>query len=322
MIRRACVPWSSQRARGQEDDISARIAKVAEWRRVDGFSTEELTQAVRGAGVQILFDMSGHTAGHRRGLFAAKAAPIQISWLGYVGTTGLRAMDYVLADAIQAPAGTEAHYSEKIIRLPHGYACFDPPADIAFARTPPAARNGHITFGSFNNPAKLSGAVIESYGRILTRVPGSKLLLKFRGLEDEGVQKRLRADFAREGIAEDRIVIEGRAPLSCGHTTGSTSPSTPFPIQGSYDLRSPVDGLSRGDLSGRDLRRASCRKLPHACGDGRPGRTGTRSVRNFGGGPRPGPHTRKRITNIFAGEGERNLVRRTALCRRLHRRDG
>ena len=202
----------STRAAAREDEISARIAKVTTWRHSDGMSDEALARAVRDAGIQILFDLSGHTAGHRLGVFARKAAPLQISWLGYVGTTGLTLMDYVLADDVQAPPGTEEHYAEKIIRLPHGYSCFDPPADIAHTKTPPAARNGFITFGSLNNPAKLSATVIASYAAILARVPASRLFLKFRGLEDGRVQKRLRDAFAANGIAPERLRIEGRAP--------------------------------------------------------------------------------------------------------------
>jgi predicted O-linked N-acetylglucosamine transferase (SPINDLY family) len=202
----------STRPGGREDDISARIRAVCDWRRSDGLCDDALAAAVREAGVQILFDLSGHTAGHRLGVFARRPAPVQISWLGYVGTTGLAAMDYVLGDAVQAPPGTEAHYAEKIIRLPHGYTCFDPPKDALAAPEPPAVKNGFVTFGSLNNPAKLSDTVIASYAAILTRVPHSKLILKFRGLEDEGVQKRLRAAFAAEAIAPERLLISGRAP--------------------------------------------------------------------------------------------------------------
>jgi protein O-GlcNAc transferase len=201
----------STRSQAREDEISARIAKVTTWRRVDGLSDEDLARAIREAGVHILFDLSGHTAGHRLGVFARKTAPIQISWLGYVGTTGLASMDCVLADDVQAPPGTEAHYTENTIRLPHGYTCFDPPR-ITGARETPAARNGFVTFGSLNNPAKLSDDAIASYAQILARTPSSILLLKFRGLEDAGVQQRLRAAFAAHGIGPERLRIEGRAP--------------------------------------------------------------------------------------------------------------
>jgi predicted O-linked N-acetylglucosamine transferase (SPINDLY family) len=181
----------STRPEGREDAISARIRAAADWRRVDGWDDDKLGAAIAAAGIDILFDMSGHTAGHRLTLFARKPAPVQVSWFGYVGTTGLPAIDYVLADA-------------------HGYACFDPPQALAVGPLP-ALAVGHVTFGCFNNPAKINELVISGFARLLDRLPGSRLMLKFRGLEDSGVQGRLRKAFQQHGIGEERIVLSGRA---------------------------------------------------------------------------------------------------------------
>src|SRR6185295_2084481 len=106
----------------------------------------------------------------------------QATWLGYEGTTGLEAIDCLIADERLVPPGAERHYRERVLRLPGGYACYDPPAHAPEPGPPPALASGRVTFACFNNPAKLSGPALDLWAEVLSQVPESQLVLKYRGL--------------------------------------------------------------------------------------------------------------------------------------------
>jgi protein O-GlcNAc transferase len=195
-----------------EDEHTARFRAVADtWRIALHSSDEELAEQIRQDQIDILFDLMGHN-GKRLLVFARKPAPLQITWFGYVGTTGMAAMDYLLADRFHVRAGEEAQYAERILRLPHGYACYGPPADAPDVRPLPALASGQVTFGSFNNPAKLSPSTIDAWSQILRRVPNSQILLKFRGYEQPPVRERVQVEFAQRSIPPGRILFEGWSP--------------------------------------------------------------------------------------------------------------
>jgi predicted O-linked N-acetylglucosamine transferase (SPINDLY family) len=192
-----------------KDDLTTRFqAATTVWRDVFGLNHEQLAAQIRADRIDILFDLAGHTAGGGRLLmFARKPAPIQITWIGYEGTTGLEAMDYILADRYTIPAGTEASYRERVLRMPHGYVCYDPPTTSSQPGPLPAATNGYLRFGSFNNLAKITPQVVEVWAKVLDRVPQARLVLKYRGLGDESVRERYLGMFTAFGVDPARVEL-------------------------------------------------------------------------------------------------------------------
>jgi protein O-GlcNAc transferase len=174
-------------------------------------SDEAVIAAIRDDGIDILVDLSGHTTGNRLAVFAARPAPVQCSWLGYFGTTGLAEIDYLIADRFVVPPGEEAFYSEAIWRLPDSYLCFTPPRE-APQGVPSTAAGAPLTFGCFNNLLKINPAVVSAWSAILEAVPESRLLLKTRQLDDPALGQALVAQFAAHAIAPDRVVCAGGGP--------------------------------------------------------------------------------------------------------------
>lgn len=196
--------------RTRSDEMTARIASAAgTWRDVVGWSDKRVAERIRGDGVDILFDLAGHTTRNRLLVFARKPAPIQVTWIGYVGTTGLSAMDYVVADRWEVPQGAERYYCEKVLRLPDGYVCYEPPPYAPAVAPLPAQTQGHVTFGSFNNPVKITSAVIAVWAKILRRMPAARLTLKYGGLGHQSTRRRFEALLAAQGVKTSRIDIQG-----------------------------------------------------------------------------------------------------------------
>jgi protein O-GlcNAc transferase len=181
------------------------------WRATSGLTDDELAEQVRRDEVDVLFDLMGH-AGARPLVFARKPAAVQVTWLGYVGTTGLAAMDYLVADQFHVRNGEETWYCESVLRMPHSYICYSPQQAAPDVVKLPVLDSGRFTFGCFNNPAKYSRRMIEAWAEILRRVPNSRLLLKYYALADEGFQAWLREPFGQLGVGEDRIIMEGPCP--------------------------------------------------------------------------------------------------------------
>jgi len=192
------------------DWVSEEIDRACTWRDVSALDDAALAQQIRADAIDVLVDLSGHTAGSRLTVFAQRPAPVQVSWLGYFATTGLTAMDAVLLDEWHAPEGTDQHFVEQIIPMPQGRWCYQPvpwaPAQVA---APPCQRNGFITFGCFNNTAKLNESVFNVWAEILAAVPDSRLVLKWRTLNDEALCASITAAFAARGIDPERLALRG-----------------------------------------------------------------------------------------------------------------
>jgi predicted O-linked N-acetylglucosamine transferase (SPINDLY family) len=181
------------------------------WCPAVGLSDERLAQKVREDAIDILIDLSGHTAYNRLPVFAWKPAPVQATWLGYLATTGVSAIDYLIADPWTLPESEAGNFTEKIWRLPETYLCFRPEVDLPVA-APPALVNGYVTFGCFNNLAKVNEEVVALWAKLLREVPGSRLFLKTGQLRQPSLQDEFRRRFATAGIDPARLILEGPAP--------------------------------------------------------------------------------------------------------------
>ncbi len=197
----------------KEDQVSQRLrAHLTAWRPLVGLTDATAAARIHADGVHILLDLSGHTTHQRLPMFAYKPAPVQASWLGYFATTGVPAMDYLIADPWTLPETEEVYFTEKIWRLPETRLCFTPPnVDVPVAPLP-ALTNGYVTFGCFNNLTKINDAVVALWSRVLAAVPESRLLLKSRQLKDVSVQQNIVERFAVHGIGADRLILEAPVP--------------------------------------------------------------------------------------------------------------
>ncbi len=196
-----------------QDQLTARLRpSFSNWVPLRGMTNEAAARQIHADGIQVLLDLSGHTAHNRLPLFAWKPAPVQASWLGYFATTGLAEMDFLIGDPHVTPPEEALHFSEALWRLPETYLCFTPP-DVALDIVPlPALAAGHITFGCFNNLTKMNDAVVSLWAKVLQAVPGSRLLLKTKQL---GLTAQVEATcqrFAAQGIAPARLMLEGASP--------------------------------------------------------------------------------------------------------------
>jgi predicted O-linked N-acetylglucosamine transferase (SPINDLY family) len=199
------------------DALARRFRAVSrEWLDVDTMTDAALAEAARAREIDILIDLGGYGDAGRMPACANRLAPVQIKWVGMQAhSSGLPEMDWFLTDGWETPDGFEPLYSERLLRMPDGYICYSPPPYAPDVVALPALANGFVTFGCFNNLAKITPRVIETWATILRRVPDARLVLKTHQLTDGPTADRFRAAFAARGIASDRVEMRG----SSGHRT-------------------------------------------------------------------------------------------------------
>ena len=190
----------------QEDETTKQMKALADgWRNVSALTNQAAAEIIYKDGIDILFDLAGHSGGGRTLQIAGhKPAPIQISGIGYFNTTGLAAMDYFLTDVYCDPVGAADHFfREKLLRLPKSHLCYTPSETAVHCSTEHAIHEG-IVFGSFNSFSKINEEVLDTWREILRRVPGSRLVLKntpnFWHQEWRLEQKAQRAGFSKENL--------------------------------------------------------------------------------------------------------------------------
>ncbi len=194
----------------REDDLSAELRQhFTNWISVNEKSDAELARQIHDDRIDILLDLSGHTDFSRVAVFARRPAPIQASWLGYYATTGVREIDWKIGDPWVTPDNEAGHFTERLWRLPDGCFCFAPPEGASAVTALPSERNGYVTYGCFNNLAKVNDGVIATWSRILHADPASRLLLKARQLGTDELRASLVARFAAHGIGPERLLLEG-----------------------------------------------------------------------------------------------------------------
>jgi len=193
-----------------QDRTTERLkSKFDHYRNIRTLDDKTAARTIEDDRVDILVDLSGHTANNRLCVMAYKPAPIQVTWLGYPNTTGMSQMDYRLTDFIADPPGSQEFYTEELVFLPDGFLCYGP-GDMAPPVGPlPAEQKGCITFGSFNNNCKINPYIMELWARILKIVEGSSLMLKFKGGNDKEIREIYLERFEKLGISRERIAISG-----------------------------------------------------------------------------------------------------------------
>jgi predicted O-linked N-acetylglucosamine transferase (SPINDLY family) len=195
-----------------QDERTEEFRRIADrWVDAAQLSDQMLAERILADKIDILVDLSGHSAGNRLATFARKPAPVQVTAWGHGTGTGLPTIDYLFCDPVTMPQDVRHFFAEKLYDLPCIITTEPPPAGL-HPSDPPVLANGHVTFGVFNRMAKVSDEAVAVWTDILNRVPHARLLLKDASLDDEAVRVGLTERFAAHGLSPDRIEFLGFTP--------------------------------------------------------------------------------------------------------------
>ena len=185
---------------------------VPHWHEVADVSDEALCERIRADGMDVLVDLSGHTTGHRLLAFARRAAPVQVTWIGYALPLGMKAMDYRLLDHSVAPLGHEKYYSETLFRLPYS-ASYAPPNYAPLCEQPPLLRNGYPTLISLNSSTKITDAMLALWARILQECPDARLIIMVKEGSADTAQANMQPRVEAAGMPLERVSVVHQQPL-------------------------------------------------------------------------------------------------------------
>ncbi|XP_006851475.2 probable UDP-N-acetylglucosamine--peptide N-acetylglucosaminyltransferase SPINDLY isoform X2 [Amborella trichopoda] len=175
------------------------------WRDIYGIDEKKVAAMVRDDKVDILVELTGHTANNKLGMMACRPSPIQATWIGYPNTTGLPTIDYRFTDQLADPPTTRQKHVEELVRLPDCFLCYTPSPEAGSVSPTPALSNGFITFGSFNNLAKITPKVLKVWARILCAVPNSRLVVKCKPFCCDSVRQKFLSALEQLGLETLRV---------------------------------------------------------------------------------------------------------------------
>ena len=198
-----------------KDSLSIKLkSHFTIWHEIASQSNMDVINKIRKDGIHVLVDLSGHSEKNRLPIFINKPAPVQVSWVGYPGSTGIPEIDYLIGDPFVTPENMNGHFTEKIFRLPNIWVCFTAPDFDVQISDLPVIKNGYVTFGSFNHLSKINDEVISLWSKILKSIPKSKIFLKTKQLNNSYLKEKIISQFKENGINLNSIILEGSSSRS------------------------------------------------------------------------------------------------------------